>query len=75
MLGWHPPAELSAWARAEAERRNTPLSVILTEALAEYRMRRSWSGTGRVVIHKDSDPLNNDRANLEVTEFEGASTR
>ena len=34
MLGWHPPAELSAWARAEAERRGVALSVILTEALA-----------------------------------------
>lgn len=37
MLGWHPPAELSAWARAEAERRGVPLKVILNEALAEYR--------------------------------------
>ena len=39
MLGWHPPAELSAWARAEAERRNVPLKVILDEALSEYRER------------------------------------
>ena len=37
MLGWRPPAELSAWARAEAERRGVPLKVILDEALAEYR--------------------------------------
>ena len=37
MLGWHPPAELSAWVRAEAERRGVPLKVILDEALAGYR--------------------------------------
>jgi hypothetical protein len=37
LLGWHPPAELSAWVRAEAERRGVPLSVILTEALTAYR--------------------------------------
>jgi hypothetical protein len=39
MLGWHPPAELSAWARAEAQRRGVPLKVILDEALAEKRER------------------------------------
>ena len=37
MLGWHPPAELSAWARAEAERRGVPLKVILDEALEAHR--------------------------------------
>jgi hypothetical protein len=37
MLGWHPPAGLSAWARAEAERRGVPLRVILDEALEAYR--------------------------------------
>jgi hypothetical protein len=37
LLGWHPPAELSAWARAEAQRRGISLSVVLTEALAAYR--------------------------------------
>jgi hypothetical protein len=37
LLGWHPPAELSAWVRAEAERRGVPLSVILTEAVEAYR--------------------------------------
>jgi hypothetical protein len=37
LLGWHPPAELSAWARAEAQRRSVALSVILTEALEQYR--------------------------------------
>lgn len=37
LLGWHPPAELSAWVRAEAERRGLPLSVILNEALEAYR--------------------------------------
>jgi hypothetical protein len=37
MLGWHPPAELSAWARAEAEHRGVSLKVVLDEALARYR--------------------------------------
>ena len=37
LLGWHPPAELSAWARAEAKRRDVPLARILDEALAAYR--------------------------------------
>jgi hypothetical protein len=37
MIGWRPPADLSAWARAEAERRGVDLSAILTEALSEYR--------------------------------------
>lgn len=36
-LCWHPPAELSAWARAEAERRGVHLKVILDEALEAYR--------------------------------------
>jgi hypothetical protein len=39
LLGWHPPADLAAWARAEAGRRGVKLSVILTEALAEKRAR------------------------------------
>jgi hypothetical protein len=37
LLGWHPPAELGVWARAEAERRDVPLKEILNEALAAYR--------------------------------------
>jgi hypothetical protein len=37
MLGWRPPAELSAWARAEAKRRGIDLKVILDEALSDYR--------------------------------------
>ena len=37
LLGWHPPAELSAWVRAEAKRRDVPLAVVLNEALAAYR--------------------------------------
>jgi len=41
LLGWHPPAELAAWARAEAERRGGKgaLSALLTEALTEKRAR------------------------------------
>jgi hypothetical protein len=37
MLGWRPPADLSAWARAEARRRGVHLKVILDAALARYR--------------------------------------
>ena len=37
LLGWHPPAELAAWARAEAQRQEIPLSAVLTEALCIYR--------------------------------------
>jgi len=47
MLGWRPPAELSAWARAEAERREVDLSVVLTEALAEYRDRHEINEEAR----------------------------
>jgi hypothetical protein len=40
LLGWHPqPPELVAWVRAEAKRRGVPLSVVLNEALADYRER------------------------------------
>lgn len=37
LLGWHPPAELSAWVRAEAGRRGVPLKVVLNEAVEHYR--------------------------------------
>lgn len=40
LLGWHAPAELAAWARAEAKRTGTTLKALLTEALAEYRAKR-----------------------------------
>jgi hypothetical protein len=36
LLGWHPPAELSAWVRAEAERRGVAMSVVLNEAVEAY---------------------------------------
>ncbi len=36
LLGWHPPAELAAWARAEAAARGVPLARILDAALAAY---------------------------------------
>ena len=42
LLGWHPPAELAAWARAEAQRQEVPLSRILTEALCTYQ---AWCET------------------------------
>jgi hypothetical protein len=41
LLGWHPPAEDSAWVRAEAKRRDVDLKVVLNEMLSEYRARRS----------------------------------
>ena len=39
LLGWHPPAGLAAWARAEAQRRGGrgALSDLLTEALLVYK--------------------------------------
>ena len=37
LFGWHAPAELQAWARAEAQRQEIPLSAVLTEALYNYR--------------------------------------
>ena len=37
LLGWHPPAGLAAWVRAEAKRRDVPLKDILNEALTRYR--------------------------------------
>ncbi len=37
LLGWHPPAELAAWARDEAERRGVTLTALLNEALSAYR--------------------------------------
>jgi hypothetical protein len=40
MLGWHPPAELSGWVRAEAERRGVPYGEILTEAVEGYRRKQ-----------------------------------
>ena len=44
LLGWHPPAGLAAWARAEAARRDVPLAAVLTEALAAYRERAEATG-------------------------------
>jgi hypothetical protein len=37
LLGWHPPAELSAWVRDEAERRGVTVSVVLNEAVEKLR--------------------------------------
>jgi len=37
LLGWHPPAGLSEWVRAEAARRGVTVSVILNEAVEAYR--------------------------------------
>jgi hypothetical protein len=40
-VGWHPPAELADWVRAEAKRRGVSLSDILNEALTEKRARQN----------------------------------
>lgn len=34
LLGWHPPAELSAWVRSEAKRRGVTIAQVLNEAVA-----------------------------------------
>jgi hypothetical protein len=54
-LCWHPPAELSGWARAEAERRGGrgALSDLLTEALTEYR-RNNDPANHRIVDPKEN---------------------
>lgn len=43
LLGWHPPAELSAWVRAEAERRGVTIAQVLTESVEAYRARPNGS--------------------------------
>ena len=40
LLGWHPPAGLAAWVRAEAGRRGVPLSAVLNEAVERLRFER-----------------------------------
>ena len=44
-LGFRPEAELSAWVRDEADRRNVDYSVILIEAVTEYRKRAEYART------------------------------
>ena len=39
LLGWHPPAGLAAWIRAEAERRGLTLRVFLDDVLTRERER------------------------------------
>lgn len=51
LLGWHPPAELSAWVRDEAQRRDVRISVVLNEAIAEKRERES---TATIPNRKDT---------------------
>jgi hypothetical protein len=50
LLGWHPPAELSAWVRDEAERRGVTLAVILNEALSEYQASREPAAAARAEL-------------------------
>jgi hypothetical protein len=54
LLGWHPPAGLSAWARAEARRRDVPLSAVLNEALAAYREQSSGPPPGPVAPRREA---------------------
>lgn len=44
MLGWHPPAELSEWVKAEAKRRGVPYRVLLDEALSDLRTKLTEQG-------------------------------
>jgi hypothetical protein len=44
MLGWHPPAELAAWVRGEAERRDVPITVILNEAITAAKQASESRG-------------------------------
>jgi hypothetical protein len=44
MLGWHPPAELSAWVRDEATRRGVTVSTVLNEAIEKLRAEKEESG-------------------------------
>ena len=36
LLGWHPPAELSAWVRKEAAAREISISALLNEIVQAY---------------------------------------
>jgi hypothetical protein len=55
MLGWHPPAELSAWVKDEAARRGVTVSTILNEAIEEKRVRAAPS-TSDVTFPSDDQP-------------------
>jgi predicted GIY-YIG superfamily endonuclease len=46
LVGWHPPAELSEWARSEASRQGRRLSDLLTDALRDYRFRLEGGSEG-----------------------------
>lgn len=47
LLGWHPPAGLAAWVRAEAQRRGIPVARVLDEALEAYRRAVEDAAAGR----------------------------
>jgi hypothetical protein len=48
LLGWHPPARLGEWVRAEAKRRGVPISAVLNEAVESYR-------TGHIPVEEEED--------------------
>jgi hypothetical protein len=37
LLGWHPPAELSAWVREQAAREGVSISNVLSRAVCALR--------------------------------------
>jgi hypothetical protein len=68
MIAWHsadPAAK--PWVKAEAKRRGITERELLDEALIEYRILCELRG--KVVIHEDGDPRNNDPSNLEIREI------
>ena len=67
----HPPIAYRPgpnreWLLSHAAETGKPVNAIINEAVDEYRLHRSFSG--KAVIRKDGDPLNNDPANLEIRE-------
>lgn len=40
LLGWHPPAQLAAWIRAEADRRDVTISMVLNEIIEAAKAGR-----------------------------------
>jgi predicted transcriptional regulator len=60
------PDGMEAWLAEYATQAGRTVNAVIVEALSEYRARRSWSGAGREVWHKDGDATNNDPGNLEI---------
>jgi hypothetical protein len=65
-ISFRPTEGDRAWLHDYAAETGRPVRAVLKEALAEYRLHRSVNG--KIVIHKDGDPRNNNPANLEIRE-------